>query len=76
MQLNTFNQEISWCVLTKFSLLFYRLVLASKAASSLKNVASFVVGLGEGMEQPTSKVDEMRSSTDDMTKAEFSNIIT
>ena len=55
---------------------FYRLVLASKAASSLKNVASFVVGLGEGMDQPTSKVDERRGSTDDTRKAEFSNVIT
>ena len=54
----------------------YRLVLASKAASSLKNVASFVVGLGEGMDQPTSKVDERRGSTDDTRKAEFSNVIT
>ena len=53
-----------------------RLVLASKAATSLKNVARLVVGLGDGVGENRSIPDKMMGQSSSDEEDEWTNSIT
>ena len=52
------------------------MVLASKAATSLKNVAKLVVGLGDGVGESRSIPDKMMGQVSSDEENEWSNSIT